>query len=600
MRGAWAVAAAVIFVCTGGAWAGTATQTVKALDKKLVEYGWDVPFTDFVRDHIRELEQRPFDGLLFKLRGGGNVLTPTKLDPAAFEPDYEAGPQIQWERFTDNFAMMWAASDQDWFNDEQWVAIEHNARLMARAARLAQCVGLCFDQEPYGTNPWIYAEAAHRDTRTFAEYEDMARRRGAQFMRAVLTEFPQPKILTFFQLSLFGPLLQPMEPADRAETLSGHPYGLLPAFLNGMLEAGGAQVTIIDGNENAYYYTDRNQYLDVYQLVTQRGLLLVDPTLWPLYRTQVQVGQALYIDQYFGLRGDTKTYGSYMTPEERARWCEHNVYWALSTTDEYVWCYSERMNWWTDTDVPPGCEDAIRSAREKLAAGEPLGFELKPIMDRAEEKQRAEVASRIQTRRAEIARVPAGVPAPAVDGDLADPVWQRVQPLPPFLLLAGRGEKEIAATQARVTYDNEALYIAFRCEEPQPDRMSQIGARHDDPVWQGDDVEVLVSRPGGTVPYCHFMVNPANVEWDAVHPADETADTSYNPTWQHGARVSGGCWEAELALPWAALEMAAPVPGTTLRANLCRQRMQGGELSSWSSMVNGFLEDDLFGTWVFG
>ena len=30
----------------------------------------------------------------------------------------------------------------------------------------------------------------------------------------------------------------------------------------------------------------------------------------------------------------------------------------MKTTDEYVWCYSERMNWWLNRTVPPGCEDA--------------------------------------------------------------------------------------------------------------------------------------------------------------------------------------------------------------------------------------------------
>ena len=582
----------------GVCWADTAGKTVPALDKKLVEYGWDVPFTDFVRDNIREMEQRPFDGLLFKLRGGGKVLTPTKSDPAAFEPDYEAGPAIQWRRFTDNFVIMWAASDQDWLNDEHWEAIEHNARLMAKAAKLAGCVGLCFDHEPYGTNPWLYPEAAHADTKTFAEYEDVVRRRGAQFMRAIMQEFPQPKILTFFQLSYFGALLKSMDPADRAAQLSQLHYGLLPAFLNGMLEAGGEDVIIIDGNESAYYYTDREQYLDVYHRVTQRARMLVDPLLWGLYRTQMQAGQALYIDQYFGLRQGRKTYGNFMTPEERAQWFEHNVYWALYTTDEYVWCYSERMNWWKDQNVPPGCEEAIRSAREKLAEGRALGIDLEPIIERANEKQRAEITSRIKKRRAEIKRIPNGAAAPKIDGALDDAVWQQAGSLEPLVLLANHGSREIAETKAWVTYDDKALYIALRCSEPQLDKMNVIGRQHDDPLWQGDDVEAMISQPGSTAPFFHFMVNPRGVFWDGLQDG-ETADTGYDPEWQHAARTGEDVWTAEMAIPWAAMEMEAPKAGAELRANLCRQRSQGRELSSWSSMIDGFLEDDLFGTWVF-
>jgi hypothetical protein len=68
-----------------------------------------------------------------------------------------------------------------------------------------------------------------------------------------------------------------------------------------------------------------------------------------------------------------------MTPEDRAKWFEHNTYWALYTTDEYVWCYSERMNWWKD-QTPPGLEPAILSARQKIAEGKPLGFDIEPII----------------------------------------------------------------------------------------------------------------------------------------------------------------------------------------------------------------------------
>jgi hypothetical protein len=60
-------------------------------------------------------------------------------------------------------------------------------------------------------------------------------------------------------------------------------------------------------------------------------------------------------------------------------WFEHNTYWALYTTNEYVWRYSERMNWWKD-QTPPGLEAAIVSAREKIAVGKPLGFDIGPLI----------------------------------------------------------------------------------------------------------------------------------------------------------------------------------------------------------------------------
>ena len=591
-----ALAFLVVGCLVARGWSGESPRGVRALDKKLIEYGWDVPFPDFVRANIGEMEKRPFDGVVFKLRGGGKVLTPSPWAEAKFAADLESLRNIRWKRFTDNFVIMWAASDQDWFDDAHWQAIERNVRLVAKAARIGRCVGLCWDPEPYGANPWAYARAAHRDTKSFADYEAVARRRGAQFVGAIQQELPKARILTLFQLSVLGHLLVPMKPADRAAKLSQQHYGLLPAFLNGMLDAAGPAVRIIDGNEPAYYYTDSRQHFEVYHRITQRGRLLIDPGLWPKYRAGVRAGQALYIDQYFGLR-KRKVLGHYMTVEERPKWFEHNVYWALHTADEYVWCYSEKMNWWKGRAIPPGCEDAIRSARRKIAEGRPLGFDIEPIVNAARQRQRDEITSRLKKRSADVRRLPARMPRPNIDGRLDDAAWKQTTPLSPFVALASLPQRLSARTTAWVACDGQALYVAFRCEEPHPGKMRAVGEKHDDDVWLGDDVEVLISAPGNTVPFYHFMASPRGVRWDGRHVP--TTDLAYSPAWRSAAHVGASFWSAEMAIPWAALEMAAPKPGASLRANLCRQRTQGRELSAWSPMASGFLEHDLFGTWTF-
>ncbi len=379
----------VVLTCLSVAIPAHAQLNAKTPEKKLIEYGWDVPTPDFIRAHIREMEQKPFDGIIFRLQAGSNVFEPTPWDDTKLAADVENLANIQWEKFTDNFAIMLAASGQDWFDDAQWTAIERNTGLVAKAAKAARCIGICFDPEPYGTNPWEYATAAHKDAKSFSEYQAQVRKRGAQFIKAVESELPNPKILTFFQLSLFADLCVPMKPEDRDAKLATRGYAFLPAFLQGMLDGAGPGVVIIDGNENAYYYSDARSYFDVYHLMTQRALNMVDSTLWPKYRAQVQAGQSLYVDQYYALR-TMRVLGNYMTPAEESKWFEHNVYYALYSTDQYVWCYSERMNWWTNTTVPDGAENAIRSARAKITNGEPLGFDLRPIAEAAAKRERGE------------------------------------------------------------------------------------------------------------------------------------------------------------------------------------------------------------------
>lgn len=83
-----------------------------------------------------------------------------------------------------------------------------------------------------------------------------------------------------------------------------------------------------------------------------------------------------------------------MTREQQLKFFEHNVYYALTTSDEYVWCYSERMNWWLppeklkkDRILPLGVEQALISARQKHEQGKPLGYDIKDIVEAARKKR---------------------------------------------------------------------------------------------------------------------------------------------------------------------------------------------------------------------
>jgi hypothetical protein len=351
--------------------------------KKLIEYGWDVPTPAQMRDGLAAMEQRPFEGLIFRLDGGHNAFVTKPLDPAKFTEDERILRDLKFTRFTDNFVLVWGSppADFDWFDEAQWAAIEGNARLLVGRALAGRIRGICFDPEPYDFSLWDYAKQPQAKAHTFAEYRTQVRRRGAQLMRAFEKAMPGATILTFFHVSLYDRFAM-LGDGERAERLARESWGLMPDFFVGMLEGASPAARFIDGNENAYYYTSHEQYFRAYHAIRQRALGFVPPELREKYERQVKVGQALYVDQNFALRQpNTEKYLSFrMTPEERARWFEHNTYWALYTTDEYVWCYSERMNWWKN-ETPPGLEAAIVNARQKIGEGKPLGFDIEPLVE---------------------------------------------------------------------------------------------------------------------------------------------------------------------------------------------------------------------------
>lgn len=102
----------------------------------------------------------------------------------------------------------------------------------------------------------------------------------------------------------------------------------------------------------------------------------------------------MYVDQTLGKR-TTQTTSHFLTPEQQLKFFEHNVYYALTTSDEYIWCYSERMNWWLspekageDRVLPVGVEEMLISAQQKYKQGKHLGYDIKDMIESAGKKKK--------------------------------------------------------------------------------------------------------------------------------------------------------------------------------------------------------------------
>jgi hypothetical protein len=357
----------------------TTAQTRPAV--KLIEYGWDSPRPEFVRTHIREMERRPFDGVIMRLSdGGGDIFQPHAWDAEKLAPQLPVLRDIQWQSFDSNFLAMYATSSMDWYDDTDWGVITAHAAFMARAARACRCTGIMFDPEPYGPSPWTYAEQVHAVDRTFGEYQVVVRRRGREFMRALQREYPGLELLTLHGYSYF-PRVVSGAFVKQQNLLMNHGWGLLPAFFDGLWEEADSNTRIIDGSERSYFFERPDQFFSGAATVRRGALPFVATELREKYVRQVQVAQPVYIDWIFGTY--TASWPSVVNSlrrDQRAQFAEHHVYHALRNTDKYVWSYSEKMNWWTGEHLPPGAEVALQSARRKVTKSEPLGFDLASIV----------------------------------------------------------------------------------------------------------------------------------------------------------------------------------------------------------------------------
>ena len=306
---------------------------------------------------------------------------------------------IKFERFTDNFLRFnLQPGDFDWFDD--FSAPLHNARMWSEVAQEVGVKGLKFDVEDYKDKLFVYRKQKHADTKSFDEYAAQIRRRGRQMMESIQAGFPNIVLL----LSLAHSYVNRTPHANRklAELSS---YGLLPAFVNGLIEAAAPQVRLIDGQEQAYGYLTTEEYFRGYHDIRQRALDLVPPDLWKKYRHKMEAGVAIFANFQLAVPRSAAQgkhwAATYMKPEERLRLFEQSVYSALKTTDEYAWLYSEHMGWWESgyqLPTPKGALDAIRTARGKIAADEPLGFDLRVVVDQARSKMKLTHQVRHQIR----------------------------------------------------------------------------------------------------------------------------------------------------------------------------------------------------------
>lgn len=384
-------------------------QMIHALPhKKIIEFGWDMPSPTMLRDNIRAMEKRPFDGVTIRLpndAGGGCVFDVVKwshVTPAARDRELKILADIpRGETFTDNFITIYGASTMDWFSDADWIKVLDHVRFCARAAKAGHCKGICWDAEPYsGHNPWRYVEQPDYKQHTFPHTYQKARQRGAQFMRALQEEFPGLTIfglrmLSDFQdASPFSQHLLPVRNAKKAaDDLRDMWWALHPAFINGLLDAAAPEITIIDGNEDAYFYTSALDFYHHSRDIRYEALALIAPENRRKYAAQVQVGHALSVEYTLGLWAEALHFPDYLkkqalelTPDQRLQWFEQNAYYALKTSDEYAWCYSEDQNWWTGKNIPIGLEDALRSARRKYETNEPLDYSVAPLLKAARDR----------------------------------------------------------------------------------------------------------------------------------------------------------------------------------------------------------------------
>jgi hypothetical protein len=148
--------------------------------------------------------------------------------------------------------------------------------------------------------------------------------------------------------------------------------------------------------------------------------------------------------------------------------------------------------------------------------------------------------------------VPKLAQAIRIDGRLDEPMWQTATKLTGFVEIdPGDNCRPKAETEAMLAYDDENLYIGFRCHDEKPSAI-RANLTDRDAMFGDDFAGVMIDTFKDQQNGYEFFVNPRGIQGD-LRRNRNTEDASYDAVWYSGGRVDETGWTAEIAIPFRSI-----------------------------------------------
>ncbi len=144
-----------------------------------------------------------------------------------------------------------------------------------------------------------------------------------------------------------------------------------------------------------------------------------------------------------------------------------------------------------------------------------------------------------------------------LDGVLDDPAWAGAPAMSGFVQQQPvEGEPAKHDTEVRVLFDEDAVWVALRMHDTEPDRIARQLYRRDD-RGQADYVEIGFDPNLDRRTAYVFAVSASNVQADKYLYDDEREDQAWDAVWASAVSVDDGGWSAELRIPLSQIRYEA-------------------------------------------
>ncbi len=179
---------------------------------------------------------------------------------------------------------------------------------------------------------------------------------------------------------------------------------------------------------------------------------------------------------------------------------------------------------------------------------------------------------------------------PRIDGVLGetewgDPVvaddWLSYNPL--------HGDRVPQQTTVWVSYDADALYFAFKCDDQEPGGIKTSITRRDN-IWQDDWIGLSLDALGTGQQAYHMMVNASGVQADMLQSAAGGEDSAPDWIWDSAGRVTDSGYVVEIRLPLQSIRFGGGL-NTRMGILFWRRVSRLGVSVAWPPLAPG--------VWVF-
>ena len=178
-----------------------------------------------------------------------------------------------------------------------------------------------------------------------------------------------------------------------------------------------------------------------------------------------------------------------------------------------------------------------------------------------------------------------------LDGRLTEPIWEQAPSINEFVQRdPAEGQVPSQRTDARVAYDEKALFVAVRAFDTDSPRIVGMLTRRDQRS-PSDWIRIVVDSYFDRRSAYEFGVNPVGVKTDRYYFNDGASDDTWDAVWDVQVTRDSEGWTAEFRIPFSQLRFNNTEGGPVGFA-VIREVGRLAETSSWpllSRNANGFV-----------